>query len=205
MIEWNIQSRSHTCQSCSKPFSDGESLHTLLFDHKQVYHRQDICESCWKVHLAKPASSVPPFLSHWHGVYAAPAAVALDAIQKDTAESLLRKLVEKSQPEHAGACFILAVMLERKRILRVKAQTRNEGQRILIYEHPKTGEVFTIPDPALQLDQLEAVQKDVAHLLAHGLDAPVPAEAAPPAPPTVTDGVSSELEAQRSESSEEAR
>ncbi len=203
MIEWNIQSRSHTCQSCSKPFSDGESLHTLLYDQKQVYHRQDICESCWKAHLAKPAASAHPFLSHWQGVYSAPPAVAPDAIQKDTAESLLRKLVEKSQPEHAGACFILAVMLERKRILRVKAQTRSEGQRILIYEHPKTGEVFTIPDPALQLDQLEVVQKDVAHLLAHGLEAPVLAEPVPPAPPTVTDGIAADSRAQHSESPEE--
>ena len=33
---------------------------------------------------------------------------------------------------------------------------------MLIYEHAKTGEVFVIPDPQLRLDQIEAVQNEVA-------------------------------------------
>jgi hypothetical protein len=60
-------------------------------------------------------------------------------------------------------------MLERKRILKVKEQIRREGQRIFIYENHKTGEILTIPDPNLQLNQLEQVQHDVAALLEHGL------------------------------------
>jgi hypothetical protein len=63
-----------------------------------------------------------------------------------------------------------------------------DGQRVFIYEQPGTGDVFTIIDPALQLNQLEQVQHDVAALLEHGLNPPVPtpapaeAEAAPTAP-----------------------
>jgi hypothetical protein len=74
----------------------------------------------------------------------------------------------------------LAVMLERKRLLKAKAQTTAEGRRTLIYEHARTGEVFTIPDPNLQLDQLEVVQRDVARLLEQGLPALEPAPVAPP-------------------------
>ena len=44
---------------------------------------------------------------------------------------------------------------------------------MFVYEQPKTGDIFTIVDPDLRLDQLEAVQKDVAHLLEHGLSVPV--------------------------------
>ena len=79
-------------------------------------------------------------------------------------------------------------MLERKRLLRVKEQIRREGKRIFVYEHPKTGDVFTIADPDLHLDQLEQVQQDVAMLLEHGLNGPVattpaPEAAAEPNPP----------------------
>ena len=76
-------------------------------------------------------------------------------------------------------------MLERKRILKVKEQIMRDGQRIFIYEHPKTGDVFTIADPNLRLDQLEMVQRDVAALLEHGLNPPVqpPAEGTSPAQP----------------------
>ena len=75
-------------------------------------------------------------------------------------------------------------MLERKRILKVKEQLKREGQRIFIYEQPKTGDIFTIADPDLRLDQLEAVQRAVAQLLEHGLNLPVPAISETPAPAT---------------------
>ena len=38
-----------------------------------------------------------------------------------------------------------------------------------MYEHPKTGDIFTIMDPGLQITQLEAVQREVCELLEKGL------------------------------------
>jgi hypothetical protein len=54
---------------------------------------------------------------------------------------------------------------------------------VFIYEQPGTGDVFTIADPDLRLDQLETVQRDVAGLLEHGLNPPPTAqnETVPPA------------------------
>ena len=43
----------------------------------------------------------------------------------------------------------------------------------------KTGDLFAITDPDLHLDQLELVQRDVAHLLEHGLNPAPAAELAP--------------------------
>jgi hypothetical protein len=62
-------------------------------------------------------------------------------------------------------------MLERKRLLKVKEQIVRDGARVFIYEQPKTGDVFTVRDPNLQLDQLEDVQRQVADLLEHGFNA----------------------------------
>ena len=157
---------------CGRQFADKESYHTLLVDEKSEFRRSDICATCWPAKFAD-AQSLPGLISHWQGVYQAPPPVT-EAIQKDTAESLLRKLIEQNDPAHAPAGYILAVMLERKRILKVKEQLVRDGQRIFIYEHPKTGDVFTIADPDLHLDQLELVQRDVAALLEHGLNPPAP-------------------------------
>lgn len=175
MIEWNIQSRAHGCHACGKGFHRHDVLHTLLFDERQGYQRLDVCESCWKSQYAQAANHRKGFISHWVGNYEPPPATPPDPIQKENAETLLRKLLEQSDPRHAGAVFILAVMLERKRLLKVKAQHVEPGRRVFVYEHIRTGDVFTIPDPDLQLDQLEIVQRDVASLLEHGL-------AGPPAP-----------------------
>ncbi len=168
---------------CGRQFADKESYHTLLVDEKSQFKRSDICATCWPTKFAD-AQSLPGLISHWQGVYEAPPPVT-EAIQKETAETLLRKLIEQNDPAHAPAGYILAVMLERKRILKVKEQIKRDGQRIFIYEHPKSGDVFTIADPDLRLDQLEVVQRDVAALLEHGLNppAPPPAEGASPAQP----------------------
>jgi hypothetical protein len=177
-MEWNIQSRAHVCQECGRTFRHRETLHTLLFDQRGEYHRLDVCAACWDVQFAQAANHRKGFVSHWQTVFEVAPPGAPEPIQKDTAETLLRKLVAQNDPQHAGAVFILAVMLERKRLLRAKDQTVAEGRRVLIYEHPKSGDVFTIPDPDLQLDQLDVVQRDVAQLLEHGLNPP-PAETAP--------------------------
>lgn len=176
MNEWNIQSRAAACEACHQPFADKQPLHTLLFDERAELHRMDICQACWQNQFSEGARERKGFISHWQTVFVAPQAVA-EPIQKDTAETLLRKLIEQNDPQHAPAGFILAVMLERKRILKVKEQIAREGRRVFVYEQPRTGDIFTIADPDLRLDQLEQVQRDVAHLLEHGLNPPAPAAA----------------------------
>ncbi len=178
MTEWNIQSRAHTCAACGKAFADKETYHTLLFDQKADFSRSDVCQGCWQKQYSEGARDRKGFISYWQGVFEAPPPPT-DAIRKETAESLLRKLIELNDPKYVPAGYILAVMLERKRLLKVKEQVLREGRRHFIYEQPATGDIFTIVDPNLQLNQLEQVQQDVAALLEHGLNPPGP----PPQPP----------------------
>ena len=174
MTEWNIQSRAHACAGCGNPFAAGEAYHTLLFDERAEFRRSDVCQGCWERQFSQGARERKGFISYWQGVYEAPPPRPPDPIQKETAESLLRKLLELNDPRFIPAGFILAVMLERKRLLKVREQRVRDGRRVFIYEHPASGDVFTILDPGLQLNQLESVQRDVADLLEHGLNPPAP-------------------------------
>lgn len=172
MNEWNIQSRAHACQACNQPFADKQVYHTLLFDEKGELRRLDVCDPCWVSQFSEGGTDKKDVISRWHGVYEVPPAAPPEAIEKENAETLLRKLIELNEPKYGAVCYILAVMLERKRLLKVKEQMKREGQRIFVYEQPKTGDIFTIADPDLQLNQLEEVQRDVAQLLEHGLNPP---------------------------------
>ena len=174
MNEWNIQSRAHACEACGKLFADQQTFHTVLSDERaEDLRRLDVCDACWQNQFSDGARERKGFISHWQTIYEAPAPV-VDAIHKDTAETLLRKLIAQNDPRYAPAGYILAVMLERKRILKVKEQIVRDGQRVFIYEQPKTGDIFTIADPNLRLDQLEQVQQDVAQLLEQGLNPTAP-------------------------------
>jgi hypothetical protein len=113
------------------------------------------------------------FISQGHGTYQQPPAAPPEAIRKENAETLLRKIIERNDPRYSAAAYILAAMLERKRLLKVKEQFKRDGQRVFVYEQPKTADIFTITDPALQLNQLEEIQRQVGDLLEHGLPSDV--------------------------------
>ncbi len=180
MNEWNIQARSHACQSCGKPFADGEFCQTLLLEERHQYLRMDVCSRCWETQYGQGAADRKGFISQWQSVYHPPPGAPPEAIRRETAEDMLRKLIAARQPKDGPVCFILAVMLERKRILKVKEQFQRDGARVFIYEQPATGDVFTITDPNLRLDQLEQVQRDITQLL--NPPAAAPAATAPAAP-----------------------
>ena len=169
MNDWNIQSRSRQCHECEQGFEDQQIYHSLLFSEQGEYSRKDVCETCWQTQFAAASGAAKGFVSHWRGRYLAPPPPPPEAIRKDTAESLLRKLVEKNLPEYAGALYILAVMLERKRVLKVRDQIKKDGKRVFVYEHGKNGDVFTIAEPDLRLDELEKIQHIVADLMENGL------------------------------------
>jgi hypothetical protein len=170
MFDWALQSRSRVCAVTGRSFVDLEPCHTLLFEKKHGYDRLDLCKEAWEKDGPEIVSR-PGLISHWRGEYHAPPPAQPEAIRKDDAEGLLRHLVGLREERYASACFILAAMLERKRMLKVRSQVHENGRRVWVYEHTKTGDVIAIPDPALRLDQLENVQREVADLLSNGLPA----------------------------------
>jgi hypothetical protein len=162
--DWSIQHRSEKCAATGRPFAEGEYFHTLLFyDNKDGYRRDDLCEEAFQARN----DNVQPY-SMWRSKFEPPPPAAPETLGRQTAEDLLRKYMEEQSPQHASARYLLAAMLERKRLLK-EIESRRDGDSITrIYEHTKTGEVFVIPDPQLRLDQLEQVQQEVAALLSPG-------------------------------------
>ncbi len=180
---WNIRIRAHACALTNRPFVEGERHYTAIyFDTKTgEFTRRDIAVEAWQQELGERT----PF-SHWKTVYEKTVSDAKPEITpKETALALLQRLVEDDQPHTEHARYIVAAMLERKRILSPTAtKVNDEGHKLLFYEHKKTGDVFIIRDPELRLDELQAVQEEVATLLGFGNPAaPAPPVEVPPAPP----------------------
>ena len=162
--EWKIQGLGKQCDGCQTPFADAQAHVTrLFFDDVGGYTRADYCEPCWN----REANALPRF-SSWKGVYHVPPPPDTSkTVRHETVESLLRELIQADDPARRAVIYILAVMLERKRVLIEREVTTAEnGARIVVYEHRKTAETFVIHDPQLKLDELEPVQQSVMQLLA---------------------------------------
>ncbi|HEY3901638.1 MAG TPA: hypothetical protein VGM54_23705 [Chthoniobacter sp.] len=162
--EWSIQSRADRCSVTGVEFQDGDYFYTLLFDESGVLRREDLSDAAWK----ERNDNRQPF-SFWRSKFEAPPPAAPEPLARQTAEDLLRRYMAENSPQHAAARYLLAAMLERKKLLKeVEARRTSEGSLARVYEHTKTGEVFVIPDPELRLDQIEQVQAEVATLLGPG-------------------------------------
>jgi len=156
--EWAIKHRADRCAATQRPFAPGEYFHTLLFHDADGYRREDLSEEGW----ANRNENILPF-SFWKTRYE-PLPAEPEPLAKENAEQLFRRLIASENPP-ANACYVLAAMLERKRVLKqIKTENAEKG-RVLIYDHGATGDAFIVPDPGLRLDELESVQNEVAQLL----------------------------------------
>lgn len=167
---WSVRKCSKECSKCEKEFADKEVLFSKLSFDEGEYVRQDLCADCW--------DKDDPGLSSWKTMFIVPPPLQEEAVKKENAESLLRKLMAKENEEDLNAIFILTVMLERKKILVERdVKATEDARKLRVYEHKKTNESFAVIDPELKLDELEKVQEEVVVLLG-GQPRNVPAEPA---------------------------
>jgi hypothetical protein len=161
--EWNIQPRAVCCGVSGRPFVKGERVFSALYWRDGQYSRVDLNEESWQ----SRNENIAP-LSAWQADFVPPPPAPPEALRKDDAESLLRRLMQENESGTRSARYILALMLERKKILRQVDRQRQDGANILVYEHAATGEVWLIDDPGLRLGELQAVQEEVVALLGEG-------------------------------------
>src|SRR5262245_12875137 len=137
--DWTIQSRGHHCAATGKGFLEGEAFYTLLFDEKTGYRREDLSEEAFR---ARAADAQQPF-SFWRTKYAPPPPPDPEPLGKQTAEDLLRVYMVEQEAggsgedgsKKASARYLLAVMLERKRILKeIETKRGEDGVLVRVYE-----------------------------------------------------------------------
>jgi hypothetical protein len=169
---WHVRSRSRECAATGRAFTDGETIVTALFPDPESsgYLRRDYSPEAWN---ALPDDAETPF-SFWKTTFSAPSGnEAADPIEKLSPEEILARLVEEDQDHTENTRYILAVMLERRKLLRETDHQRTANGILRVYEHRKTGEVYLIRDPDIPLAEVEAVQNEVIILLENNGRMPV--------------------------------
>ncbi|MEI8243534.1 MAG: hypothetical protein WCI17_09735 [bacterium] len=181
--EWNIRSRGHACSVCGQAFSNQQPCVSVLREHPDSFERRDYHTLCWR----DETRDWRPY-SLWEGEYEAPVVVIKEEpVKKDTAESLLRRLILMEEPAMRNVVYVLAVMLERgKQLVERDAKPHESGGILRVYEHKKTADIFTVLDPRLRMDEIGTVQQQVVallsgtHHLEEGAAVPPTAEQAAP-------------------------
>jgi hypothetical protein len=170
---WHIRSRARQCAASEQPFTEGEKIITALFPDSESsgYVRRDFKTEAWD---ARSDEDEAPF-SFWRSTYV-PTELneKVDPMKKEDPEALLRRLIEEDEEHTENVRYILAVMLERKKLLRETDSQRTPSGILRIYEHRKEGDVFIVRDPDIPLAEVETVQEEVFALLESGGRLPEP-------------------------------
>jgi len=161
---WSFKSHAHKCSITEEKFEDGDTFYTAIYPDPESsgYLRKDFCVEAWN---NKSEEFQRPF-SFWKSHYEVVTTEAKpEVIAKDSAEGLLSRLIEEDQEHTENARYILAIMLERQKLLKETDSQPTPNGTLRIYEHKKRGEIYIIRDPNIPLDQIESVQKEVSELL----------------------------------------
>lgn len=163
---WSIKARAHQCAITEVKFEDQQEFYTAIFPDPDPetggYLRMDFSLDAWE---ERPEKFKKPF-SFWKNTYEASIAEQkVEVVTKESAEELLGRLIEEDQEHTENARYILAVMLERKKLLKETDKQITPNGILRIYVHRKNGGIYIVLDPNIPLDQVEKVQKEVSELL----------------------------------------
>ena len=174
-MEMNLQPRAPSCFVSGQPFSEGDRVVSLLVrDEAGQVVRYDALE-------ASAAGLAPSgyVACRWVQVYKPHARQEnAERALKLTAENLFLTLADPSTEPTAETTRLvrfLALMLERKRLLRPKGRSA-DGERDL-YEHARTKQMFEVAAIDLSPEFFTAVREQLSVLVGE------PKQAVPPAPP----------------------
>jgi hypothetical protein len=171
--QWKIAKSHQTCVLCGAKFDTTQGYFSALFEQGSSFERRDYCAACFKEH--RP----PDVYSFWKTAVpeedeGKPRRPVLDA---ESVLEFFRRLGEERDPRRVSFRFVLALMLARKKVLKLERNARAaDGAEVLVFVERRSGERHEVP--SLQMDEaaLTAASGELGRLL--GL-APPPARAAP--------------------------
>jgi hypothetical protein len=155
-MEWNIKSRSEVCQQTGRSFRDEECYYTVLNDTVEGIVRLDLSEEAWPDFVHSKDE-----LSYWRSQFKAAAPQGAEAVGKEDAESELRRLLAKPDAADTKVCFLLALLLERKRILKARDRYAKDGVKYVLYEHMGTQETMIVQEVEFKLADLDSLRDEL--------------------------------------------
>ena len=161
---WHLRSCSLACSVTGREFAEDELFYTAIFPdpESEAFERRDFSKEAWD---ERDDDAETPF-SFWRSVFK-PRHVEekVEIVDKENPETLLKRLVEEDEAHTENVRYILAVMLERKKLLVETDAQQTPTGLLRIYEHRKTGDVYIVKDPQIPLSEVDTVQDEVHALL----------------------------------------
>lgn len=157
MSEWRIHRREVLCGQCRKPFEEGEALYSLLHLDPDALRREERCGACF---TAPEAGADVLF---WRTRHATDKKQRL-AVDFDAIEELFLALESRKEPRSMELRYLLALLLLRKKRLKLVGVRRGEGGETMCVRRPRRTEEFEVGVFELDGERARALKADLARI-----------------------------------------
>jgi len=160
--EWdNYVKRTGSCNKCQKTFQELETYQATLVEASEGFERRDYCQECWSDEFRTQA------FSFWQA--RVPKKEEKKKLFVDDAVLLdfFKRLTESEDESKSGFCFVLALILMRKRALKYISTTQKDnGLEVWIMKLTGDDKEYKVPNPHLDDEQIEKIRTELTSVLA---------------------------------------
>ncbi|MBL8880802.1 MAG: hypothetical protein JNG88_16935 [Phycisphaerales bacterium] len=168
--EWNLPRHATVCGTCGHEFEIGASFRVFLSLIDGAFRRDDVCDAC-----AEPGHG--GVVGWWRTRRKAPPEKRTHAFDREAIYAFFSRLDDEAQIDKRQFRFVLALLLWRKKVLKLVEATNAEAGEIWKYVAIHDGKSYAVVRPEMDEQQMESLSEQLESLLA-GSDA-TDGEAAP--------------------------
>jgi len=181
LSDWRIHRREQRCARCDRAFEQGEAFFSLLFLQGELLRREDHCPACFVV----PEGQAGKELLFWRTRHS-PDRAARFAVDFESIEELFLALEGRSEERLAELRYLLALLLLRKKRLKLVGVRRHASGETLCLRRPRRAEEFEVQVFELDGERAQALKAELARIFeGAGVEALL-------VPATPTDGATAE-------------
>lgn len=158
MTDYQIQASARRCAVTGQEFRPGERFYSVLLDEAGKFLRKDFSQSAWQ-------GPPPGAFSFWMSKAAQGATPRRPPIDDEVLLECFQRLEGEQEPGKLAFRYVLALLLLRRKRLRLEDTRKEEEQEVMVVRCTRKGERFQVVDPALSDHELESVQEDVFRVL----------------------------------------
>jgi hypothetical protein len=155
--EYKFERIRPVCTVCRAEFKSGDRITSAvaLASEQEQFVRLDFCASCWPKRTQE-------IFSYWERVFPRREKPKLQDMEK--VQKFFDRLLQKPDPQFDGVRFFTALVLMRKKRVKLQATKTTESGAVLRFEKTWDGETVDLADPGINDEKLAEIRAQMEQL-----------------------------------------
>jgi len=161
MSEWRIHRREGRCSDCGSDFPEDEAFFSLLFIEGESLRREDRCPRCFAG--PPPGSAGDSGLVFWRTRHRSDRRSRL-AVDFEAIEELFLALEGRSEVRLQELRYLLALLLLRKKRLKLVGVRRHGGGETMCLRRPRRAEEYEVVVFELDSERAQGLKVELSRI-----------------------------------------